>query len=70
MLPEKLKFLQSTRFWALVLIGVIKALEAEAIIPSEVADSLIIILGGYIGIRSFDKAVDAVRNSNNGVNNK
>lgn len=47
-------FLKSRRFWALVLIGIIQALETVGAIPSVVADSLKIILGGFVGITTVD----------------
>jgi len=48
-------FLKSRRFWALVLIGIVKALETVGVINSVIASSLIIILGGFVAIGTIDK---------------
>jgi len=55
-------FLSSRRFWALVLIGIIKALETIGVINSIIADSLTVILSGFIGITTIDKFSKALAN--------
>jgi len=52
---SKLDFLTSRRFWFLVLVAIIGVLDTEGIIPDEIAKSLIVILGGFIGIRTIDR---------------
>jgi hypothetical protein len=51
-------FLKSRRFWCLVLIAIVNVLKSEMIIPPEIAQGLIIILSGFIGIRTIDKALE------------
>ena len=51
----KLDFLTSRRFWGLVAIAIIGVLNTEGIIPSEIAQGLIVIISGFIGIRTIDK---------------
>jgi hypothetical protein len=51
---EKIKFvLLSTRFWAIVGIAVVGFLKGDGIIDTAIADSLIVILGGYTGIKTL-----------------
>ena len=51
----KLSFLQSRRFWGLIIIAVIGVLESQGIIPADMAGGLVIIIGGFIGIRTVDR---------------
>jgi hypothetical protein len=53
-------FLTSRRFWALVGIAVVGILKAEAILPVEVADAIIVILGGFTVIRTIDKSSELI----------
>lgn len=55
-----LDFVKSRRFWALVLIAVIGVLKTEGIVSGEIADGLIIILSGFVGIRTIDRIADKV----------
>ena len=48
-------FLKSRRFWALVIIGIFKALETVGALPSVLVDAFITVLGGFIGIDTIDK---------------
>jgi hypothetical protein len=56
----KIDFLKSTRFWGLVIIAVIKVLEGEFIISSELANSIYVLIGGFIGIRTIDKTATKI----------
>ena len=49
------KFLQSNRFWALVLVAVLGVLKSEGILGSQIIDPLIALLVGFVGIRSVDR---------------
>lgn len=57
---SKFSFLKSTRFWGLIIIAVIKVLESELILSSEIANSIYVIIGGFIGIRTIDKFPQAL----------
>jgi len=52
---NKLDFLKSRRFWGLVIIAVAGVLRAEGILPDEIVNGIIIIVSGFIGIRTLDK---------------
>lgn len=52
---NKFLFLKSTRFWALVLIAIVKVLESEATIDGALAGALVTILGGFTIIRTIDR---------------
>ena len=54
-------FLKSRRFWSLVLIAIVKVLESEGIIPSDIAGGIVTILGGFIAIRTVDKVTDGLK---------
>lgn len=53
-------FLKSRRFWALVVIAIVKVLETEGIISSVIASGIYTILAGFIGIRTIDKFSEAI----------
>lgn len=55
------EFLKSRRFWALVLIAILKILEAEAVLPNYLIDGLSTILWGFIGIRTIDKFASVMK---------
>lgn len=61
MLPEKLQFLTSRRFWALVVIAILGVLQQQKILSQEIVNALIIVLGGFIGIDTFDKVSQAMK---------
>ena len=52
----KIDFLKSTRFWALMIIAVVKVLEGELIISSDLANAIFVLLGGFITVRTIDKS--------------
>jgi len=56
-MKEKLMFLTSTRFWALVAIAIVGVLDAELIISSPIAQALVTILGGFVVIRTVDRNI-------------
>ena len=56
-MKEKLMFLTSTRFWALVAIAIVGVLDAELIISSPIAQTLVTILGGFVVIRTVDRNI-------------
>lgn len=51
----KLAFLGSTRFWALVAFASLSGLLSVGIISPDVAQPLLTILAGFIGIRTIDR---------------
>ena len=59
-MSEKLLFLKSRRFWCLVAIAIVGVLKSEGIIPTDTADAIILILGGFIGIRTIDRASETL----------
>jgi len=59
-MPEKLAFLKSRRFWALVLIAIVKVLDTEGIIPGTIASGIIMVLSGFVGIRTIDRFSEKV----------
>ena len=52
----KLNFLSSRRFWGLVVIAVIGVLGSEGIISTDIVSAVVIVVGGFIGIRTIDRA--------------
>lgn len=57
---SKLSFLSSTRFWGLIIMAIVRVLEGEMILSSDLATAIYTIVGGYIGIRTIDKTAKAV----------
>jgi tRNA(His) 5'-end guanylyltransferase len=60
-MPEKLNFLTSRKFWALIAIAVIEVLRAEGIITNEIANPLVALLYGFIGINLVGKATEVLK---------
>jgi len=58
---NKLDFLKSRRFWGLVIIAVAGVLRAEGILPDEIVNGIIIIVSGFIGIRTLDKVTANIK---------
>jgi len=56
----KLDFLSSRRFWALIIIAILRTLETEGILPGTIVAGLITILAGFIGIRTIDRFSETV----------
>ena len=50
-MPE---FWKSTRFWALVILALVGILESYSLMPGSIADALMLVLGGHVGIRTLD----------------
>jgi len=59
-MKDKLLFLTSVRFYAVVLIAIIGVLKVEGIIPDDIATALVTILGGYTVIRTVDRASETL----------
>lgn len=55
MLPNSLKFLTSNRFWALILTGIVQALGKGGYLSPDIVSAFLVILGGFIGIRTVDR---------------
>lgn len=51
-------FLKSTRFWAVVLIGLVVWFGSYGWIPEEVVAFVYTVAGGHVGIRSLDRAFE------------
>ena len=58
-MSAKLAFLQSRRFWGLIVIAVVGVLGSEGIFSEEIVSAIIIVIGGFIGIRTVDKFGEA-----------
>lgn len=54
-MPNKLKFLTSTRFWAMLFAATIQYLQSENIITPEFSTFLTTIFAGFIGVRTVDR---------------
>ncbi len=54
-LPKKLKFLQSIRFWKLVIVGIVQALVSVNVITQDIALPIQGILLGSVTIRTIDR---------------
>ena len=54
-MPEKLKFLQSVRFWKLIGVGVVEALVGVGSISPEIGHSISMVLLGSVAVRTVDK---------------
>lgn len=52
---DKLAFLSSTRFWALLLASVFTTLGSEGYITPGVLEGIQMLLAGFVGIRSVDR---------------
>ena len=52
---SKLNFIKSRRFWGLVVIAIVGVLQAEAVLSSDIANAINVIVMGFIGIRTIDK---------------
>ena len=52
---NKLNFLQSRRFWGLVVIAVFGVLGSEGIVSSDIVSAVVVVIGGFIGIRTVDR---------------
>lgn len=59
---EKFKFLESTRFWAVVVIATAMLLKDYSLISSELFNFLATVAGGHIGIRTFDRGAEKIGN--------
>jgi hypothetical protein len=55
MIERLLRYIKSTRFWAVLIIAVVGFLQSEGEITPNLADLIYTILGGYVGIATIDK---------------
>lgn len=56
----KLKFLESTRFWAVVVIAVAMLLKDYSLISAELFNFIATVAGGHIGIRTLDRGAEKI----------
>jgi len=63
-LPEQFSFLQSTRFWKLVIVAILGTMQSHGYINGELANSIATIiefaLGGSVVLRTIDKTAQTV----------
>lgn len=59
-MPQKLLFLTSTKFWAFMILSVVLYFRSVGVIDVAVADMLVTMLGGYIGLNITNKVVTAI----------
>lgn len=57
-LPDELLFLKSTRFWAIVLIGVTAYAKVKGWVGEAELALIGTIAGGYTTVRTIDRSVD------------
>ena len=57
---KNFEFLKSTRFWFLVASAIVGVLKAESLVPDDIANALIAILLGSVGIRTLDRASEKI----------
>lgn len=55
-----MEFLTSNRFWALALLGGVLWLGHAGFITPELANSLSVLLGGFVGVRTIDRLGEKV----------
>jgi hypothetical protein len=53
-------FLKSTRFWAVVALSLVMMLHSYGVLPAEVRDLLMTVLGGHVGLRTIDRFAENV----------
>ncbi len=59
---DKLAFLHSPRFWAMLLLAAFQVLSNEGIISQGILEGIQMLLGGFIGVRTLDRTVELVSN--------
>lgn len=55
-----LDFLKSRRFWCLIGVAIVGVLGSEGILPTDIVKAISIVLLGFIGVRTIDKASEAI----------
>lgn len=51
-------FIASTRFWAIVIVGLAMLLNSKGFIPEELYYFIWTVCSGHVGIRSLDRAFE------------
>ncbi len=59
-MTDKLDFLTSRKFWALIIIAVLGVLKSQAVLGAEIVDPLIALAYGFIGVNIATKVVDKI----------
>jgi hypothetical protein len=59
-MSEKLDFLTSRKFWALIVVAVLTVLKSQLVLGAEIADPLIALCYGFIGVNIATKVVDKI----------
>lgn len=58
---SKLSFLKSRRFWGLIIIAVLGVFQNEGIIAQDIVSAIVLIIGGFIGIRTLDRFSETLK---------
>lgn len=58
---KKLEFLKSRRFWGLIIIAILGVFENEGIIAQDIVSAIVLIIGGFIGIRTLDRFSETLK---------
>ena len=58
---QKLEFLKSRRFWGLIVIAVLGVFQTEGIISPDIVSAIVLIVGGFIGIRTLDRFSETIK---------
>lgn len=58
---SKLSFLKSRRFWGLIIIAILGVFENEGIIAQDIVSAIVLIIGGFIGIRTLDRFSETLK---------
>ena len=59
-MTDKLSFLSSRKFWALVVIAILGVLKGMNVLSAELVDPIMAFLYGFIGVNVAMKAVDKI----------
>lgn len=60
---KNFEFLKSTRFWFLVAAAILGVLKTEGLVPDEIANAIIAVLLGSVGVRTVDRFGDKIATS-------
>jgi hypothetical protein len=59
-LPQKLDFLASVRFWCLVVVAILGVLQQQGILSSEVTTAIDTVLWAIVGVRTANQVAGAI----------